>query len=133
MRGYDAERPVFRRRRRALTMAEAREVAAKLFAHFGLPPIRVDRTNASARGGSWYWEPYKDRPPRIRLDQLAPDWVVCHEVAHYVADMLGDSGHGNTWAGAYVEAVRVAITPSYARRLELSMLRTGLAPIGPPW
>jgi hypothetical protein len=135
MRGYDAERRVFARRRQLMTMDEARSMAAKLFAHFGVEPINVRRTirqHPHRKAGSWFWHGTPSKPPRIALDLEAPDWVVCHEVAHYVVWLQGKTGHGRPWAAAYVEAVRVAITPSYADRLERAFQRCGLLPVTPP-
>lgn len=119
-------------------MQEARDLADKLFAHFGVEPILVQRTQRRDAYGSWFWHPWKGRPARIHLSNEAPDWIVCHEVAHYVAwdsaRQLADDGfapfrnpgHGREWATVYVEAVRVAISEHYAHRLRLAMGRNGI-------
>lgn len=143
MRAYDAEREVFRRRTKAMTMADARDLAAKLCAHFGVPPLLVQRNRqGEPNWGSTYWwgarSWYRDgtgRAPRIHLAETAPDWLVCHEVAHHVAtcrvDMPAEGrprnpGHGPAWQRLYVEAVELAISAHYARRLHLAMRRRGL-------
>lgn len=133
MRAYDAENRVFARRKTPLTMDEARDLAGKLFAHFGVEPIVVKRTirrHPHRAGGSWFRHPYKGKPGWIALDLIAPDWVVCHEVAHYAAwEMHGhaiERGHGHRWAALYVEAVRVRISQTYADRLTNAFIRVGL-------
>lgn len=139
MRAYEAEDAVFRRRRHPLSMQESRDLAAKLFAHFGVEPILVQRTRTAGRTGSWFFHPHKGKPARIHLDDAAPDWIVCHEVAHYVVwdrerlrrELSGDRarnpGHGVEWATVYVEAVELVISEHYAGRLARSIRRHGIA------
>lgn len=127
MRAYDVEDRVFRRRRTRLEMAEARDIADRLCAHFGVPPILVMRTRDHARG-SWYYPSNGKRPPHIALRWDAPDWLVCHEFAHYVADITGsDRGHGRAWAAIYVDAVDFIISAWYGRRLYNGFKQVGLA------
>jgi len=131
MRGYRAEAQAFASRRRALSMQEARDLAARLFDHFDVDPIVVQRVRSPRPGGngSWFWHPHKGRPAKIHLDVEAPDWIVCHEVAHYVAfERNPREGHGREWAAIYVEAVRVVISEHYADRLHRAMVREGLVP-----
>lgn len=128
MKAYAIEDAVFSRRNKPLTMQEARDLAAKLFAHFGVEPIVVKRAvgTAGQRSSSHFWHPHKERPARIHLDILAPDWIICHEVAHYVNFTRGAKGHGKAWAAIYVEAVRVVISDTYANRLEAKFAKGGL-------
>jgi hypothetical protein len=137
MRGYTAENRVFKRRRTPILLTDARGMAAMLFHHFGVEHIEVNRARGGTRqfssrsyGGSHYWHAHLFRPAWISIGGGAPDWHVCHEVAHHVATTrVGEKhGHGNIWAGIYVEAVRVAIGETYARRLLKAMLTEGLKP-----
>lgn len=139
MRAYEIEDRVFARRRTPLSMQEARDLAGKLFAHFGVEPILVQRNRRGGRGATYRgripdYLGLPGRAPRIDLCNEAADWLVCHEVAHHVAASRGlvrrESGsrtwHGPVWAAIYVEAVRVGITESYADRLAAAFARGGL-------
>ena len=66
----------------------------------------------------------KDPLGKIRLLRPVPDWIVVHEVAHYVAwykwcggERLCDPGHNASWASLYVEGVAAVIGTGYAKRL----------------
>ena len=130
MRGYRAEGKVFARRRRALSMQEARDLAGLLFDHFDVDPIVVQRPQhgGTRRGFYFYPRPRSGTPARIELRDDAPDWMVCHEVAHHVAFDRGHRGHGPEWAAIYVEAVEEFISEPYGARLHRAMVREGLVP-----
>lgn len=140
IRGYQAEDSVFRgkRRRPALSMQDARDLADKLCAHFGVEPIYVLRTrrrHPMREGGSWFYPGTDTTPPRIALDLDAADWIVCHEVAHYVNDVRATAagrkrtGHDRRWAAVYVEACEVSgMPPTYPKRLRAAFIRAGLLP-----
>jgi hypothetical protein len=131
VRAYEGERLVFKRRCTPLSMQETRDLADKLFAHFGVEPIHVMRTRRQHphwKARSWYWPGHGAKLPRLAIDLDASDWVVCHEVAHYVSDVRKcDRGHGRAWAAIYVEAVRVAMPGTrYGDRLEAGYRKLGL-------
>lgn len=136
MKAYQAEDRVFARRKSPLSMVDSLDLAAKLFAHFGVEPITVRRSLQKGGNASRFHHPFKGRPAYISLGSHAQDWIVCHEVAHYVAwCRSGNSategvsirdGHGVGWAEAYVEAVRLAIGDTYAARLQNAFTRARL-------
>lgn len=136
MKAYDVEDRVFGRRKQPLSMVDSLDLASKLFAHFGVEPIEVKRSRQKQRGASFFGHPFKGRPAFIRLASHAPDWVVCHEVAHYVdwcrvgndatTDNGARTGHTPGWAALYVEAVRLTISETYADRLRAGFAKARL-------
>ncbi len=136
MKAYDCENRVFARRKQPMAMDDSVALANKLFAHFGVEPIVVRRTWQKGRSGSHFWHAHNDRPVFISLGSHAPDWIVCHEVAHYVAHCRAGStttnndgkrtGHDKAWASIYVEAVRLAIGDTYADRLARAFAKAKL-------
>jgi hypothetical protein len=113
-----------------LSMQEARDLAARLFDHFDVEPIVVQRPqHGGTRSGMYFYPRSRSgKPARIELRDDAPDWMVCHEVAHHVAHNRGHRGHGPEWAAIYVEAVEAVISEPYADRLHRAMTREGLVP-----
>jgi hypothetical protein len=126
------EEAVFTRRMTPITTKQAREIATRLFEHFDVPPIGLtlkprkrECTAADTRVYAYWLMPTKKEPlGRIRLLRACPDWIICHEVAHYVAwykwcngERHCDPSHNSVWAETYVEAVAIAIGPGYAKRL----------------
>jgi hypothetical protein len=131
---YNTEREeqVFARRMKTISLAEARGIADRLFEHFDVAPVAIilkprkrECGADDARTYAYYSTPSKKDPlGRIRLLRPVPDWIIAHEVAHYVAwckwcggEWGCEPSHNQVWAEVYVEAVGVVIGEGYAERL----------------
>ena len=116
-RTYETERKVFGKGYEPVSILEARDIADKLCAEFGKPPVQVDRSrNRNSGERSWFWYPTEKHPNgRIALGTTAPVWIVCHEVAHYLN--YPSRGHRKDWKIKYVECVRIVLGDLTARRL----------------
>lgn len=131
MRAYEVERRVFARRRTRLEMDDARLLADTLCDLFAVPRIHVLRNRNQWGYGSWFYPPRGGKPALVALSWQAPDWVVCHEVAHWVTWYQGhrrgrECGHGHEWALRYCIAVGAAISDTYAVRLARAMEKAGV-------
>ncbi len=126
---YDAEKATWPKRGRyrkwfrpadGMTLAEQRAIALKVAEHFDLGPVTVKRGRSPWKG----WARYSDRT--ISLGTYCGPAYVCHEVAHLAAaHRHGENvqAHGPEFRALYVEAVRVGVNETQARRLAASLAK----------